>query len=109
MEWDEANQRLFVRAEGGCEICGRSDAIERHHRKRRTDGGDRLSNVVWLCPDHHRYVTEHPSEARRYGWIVSVSRDPLEVPFLWRRREWVYLDDEGNKTPLTIELDDAHA
>jgi hypothetical protein len=47
-------------------------------------------------------------DSRKYGWIVSMSRDPLEVPVLWRSREWFYLEDDGTKRLLEGTLEDAH-
>lgn len=97
--WEWANTVLFVRSGGLCEICGKVPWTERHHRKRRRDGGDRLCNLLALCTDCHRHVTEHPAEARKYGWIVSAYAEPDQVPVLWRRREWFDLDDHGNLLP----------
>lgn len=113
-EWQAANILLMVRSLGCCEKCGNDQGpFERHHRKRRRDGGDRLANVVLLCRSCHRHVTEHPAEARKYGWIVSVSRDPADVPFLWhayrQEADWVYLDDEGNTRVAFGDIEDAHA
>jgi hypothetical protein len=109
-EWETANVLLQTRSLGRCEICNTDRGpFERHHRKRRRDGGDRLANIVLLCRPHHQWVTEHPAEARRSGWIVSVNRDPAEVPFLWHRRDWMMLDDEGGKTYLYDMAEDADA
>lgn len=100
-EWQEANRVLAVRSGGCCEWCGRNyGPFERHHRKRRRDGGDRLANILLLCRDCHHHTTEHPLKAREAGLIVSVSRDPAEVPFLQLHRNWVWLDDAGNATPF---------
>lgn len=109
-EWQAANVTLLHRAEGGCEWCGATyTPLDRHHRKRRRDGGDRLSNIVLLCRTDHAWATEHPEKARQVGLIVSVARDPAEVPFLWRRHEWVWLDDDGSKRifldPMPTETD----
>lgn len=94
-----------------CEWCGGyGQVIERHHRKRRRDGGDRLCNVIYLCRPHHQWVTEHPAEARKLGLIVSVYRDPADVPILYHRKDWMLLDDDGGKMLWPApELDDAHA
>lgn len=113
-EWQEANQVLFARSGGACERCGvRTSAMERHHRKRRRDGGDRLCNILLLCAGGdgcHRHVTEHPGEARRYGFIVSAYADPAVIPVLYRRREWMVLGDDGSLMPLPEpESEDAHA
>jgi 5-methylcytosine-specific restriction endonuclease McrA len=107
--WEAANQSLFARSGGLCEICAKVPWTERHHRKRRRDGGDRLCNLLALCTECHKHVTEHPAEARRYGWIVSVYRDPELVPVLWRRREWCTLGDDGALFPAFALDEDAHA
>lgn len=108
-DWANANVILLARAGYACELCGKEcGPVERHHRKRRRDGGDRLSNILMLGRPCHQHITEHPSEARRYGWIVSVSRDPAAIPVLVNRREWVTLDDEGGKVPA-FAVEDAHA
>lgn len=53
-------------------------------------------------------MTEHPLEARRYGFIVSMSSEPDVIPVLYRRREWMLLDDAGSVMPLPSPIDDAH-
>lgn len=106
-EWQDANQILYARSGGLCEICGKVPWTERHHRKRRRDGGDRLCNLLALCGEDHRYVTEHPAEARRYGFIVSAYAEPSVMPVLYRRREWFILDDEGGLRPLPMSNEEA--
>lgn len=108
-EWEAADRVLRRRSRGRCERCGTDRGpFERHHRKRRRDGGDRFSNVMLICVGCHRHVTEHPAEARRFGWIVSVARDPVEVPMLQFGAEWVTLDDAGQSRPLYGPVVDAH-
>jgi hypothetical protein len=99
-QWDEATMLLFARARGRCEIGGEQlgrDHVERHHRQRRRDGGDRLSNLLLVCTDHHRHVTEHPVDARRSGFVVTaLSRiDPADVPVQQWGDTWVLLSDTG--------------
>lgn len=99
-EWEYANTLLMVRSQGRCEIGGcdlNRTGIERHHRIRRRDGGDRLSNLMVLCPHHHRHVTEHPGEAYANGWSIRAltDQDPASVPVrIHPGRLWL-LDDEG--------------
>lgn len=108
--WEAAGLRLSARSGDRCEICGTSQGpFERHHRKRRRDGGDRLCNILLLCPRDHAFVTEHPANARKYGWIVSVNRDPGLVPVLYRRTDWRLLDDSGGMIDAFVVDEDAHA
>lgn len=107
-DWANANPLLMARSNGCCEHCGRplNGRVERHHRQRRQVGGDRLSNILMLLPEHHAYLTEHPEEARANGWVVSShgpdgAPDPATVPvrlpdgYLW------LLDDAGGKRPVS--------
>ena len=92
-EWDTNGRLLEARAAGQCEWCldllgGR---VERHHRQRRRDGGDRLANLVLVHAHCHRHITEHPREATATGHIVRTGHDPAEIPILIGR--WVFLDD----------------
>lgn len=91
---------LWARARGLCERCGDAQPIERHHRKRRRDGGDRLSNLLFLCSSCHRHITDQPesdTRARELGYIVPANGLALSeaVPVLQWGSTWVLLDDEG--------------
>jgi hypothetical protein len=99
-EWGEANAVLYRRARGNCERCSRplgGDAA-RHHRMRRAVGGDRLSNLLLLHTECHRYVHAHPEESRANGWIVAATGqlDPLTAPVRIAGRLWL-LDDAGHR------------
>jgi hypothetical protein len=110
-DWEYAGVLISVRSGGCCEKCGTDRGpFERHHRKRRRDGGDRLAKILYLCGGPqgcHGWITEHPAEARKAGWIVSVSRDPADVPVLTSAHEWVFLDDDGTVRPA-FDVGDAH-
>lgn len=101
--WDWATSALLRRSGGRCERKGcdlYATGLERHHRQRRTVGGDRLSNLLALCSLCHRWITEHPEEARANGWIVSTSEpDPAAVPVVIEGWRWT-LDDAGHRTPV---------
>lgn len=50
----------------GCELR----AVHVHHRKLRSQGGkDTVGNLMHVCAWCHRWVHEHPREARKRGWI----------------------------------------
>lgn len=100
--WETANQVLAVRCAGRCEVCGDllRGRVERHHRKRRRDGGDTLAQILYLHPGCHNKVTENPTWAHDHGYIVWVAENPLDVPVFWCGRQWVLLDDEGGCTPI---------
>jgi hypothetical protein len=98
-EWEDANLILAARSAGMCERCGKEPWTQRHHRKRRRDGGESFPNITALCAICHAWCHEHPALSRQYGWIVSVYMDPVTVPFLRHRREWVLFDEYGGIVP----------
>jgi hypothetical protein len=101
--WEEATLLLLARSGHRCERCGQplNGNLERHHRIRRRDGGDRLSNLLALHSRCHTYITEHPEEAKANGWIVSAlsSIDPADAPVRIAGSLW-YLRDDGTKQPV---------
>jgi hypothetical protein len=101
--WEEATALMLVRCRHLCERCNRPlmGRMERHHRTRRRDGGDRLSNLLALHPGCHTYITEHPEEAKANGWIVPALSDapPTTVPVRIVGAWWL-LRDDGGKTPV---------
>lgn len=72
---------LVARSGGWCEpmVHGECTGVarERHHRKRRRDGGHAVTNLLHCCPECHRWITEHPAYSRMpgVGWIVSAFDD----------------------------------
>lgn len=100
--WEEMNLVLLRRCRGRCEWCGKDlgDSVERHHRVRRSVGGDRLSNIVMLCPKDHRHAHGHPTEARERGVIVSTAGDPANVALVDHKGAVWRLDDDGGRTLL---------
>ena len=50
-EYNEAAKRHGYH----CTLCGRTDVLEAHHVRFRSDGGrGRFRNISFLCPEHHR-------------------------------------------------------
>jgi 5-methylcytosine-specific restriction endonuclease McrA len=98
--WDELTMLLWARARGLCELCGENKPTERHHRKRRRDGGDRLANLLFLCSTCHRWITDNAESvtlARAKGYIVPALgiAEPESWPVLQWGTTWVLLDDDG--------------
>lgn len=99
-DWTVATVNLLSRDHGSCPRCGDRirDKAERHHRQRRTVGGDRYANLLLLHPACHQWITEHPTEARERGWIVSAhGADPADVPVVFTGTPvpsvWLLADD----------------
>ncbi|WP_051898626.1 HNH endonuclease [Sciscionella sediminilitoris] len=106
---NETRARQIVKDRAGlwCERCGYVQAAEWHHRKNRSQGGHWApANGMWLCSPCHRYVTEHPDEAVRFGWACRSWMNPAAVPVLTAWHGWVLLDDLGHYVPV-LEPSDA--
>lgn len=100
-QWDEASMLLAARCRMLCEICGDERPTERHHRQRRRDGGDRLANLLFLCTECHRRITDRPeseTQARELGYIVRALglAQPEDLPVFQWGSTWVLLDDLGH-------------
>lgn len=100
-----ATHMMLTRSHGKCERCGHDitgeTRVERHHRMRRRDGGDRLANLLLLHSSCHKWVTEHPEESVTEGWIVQAngSLDPADIPVRISGYLW-HLDDVGGRRPV---------
>jgi hypothetical protein len=110
--WEHLNGVLFARAAGRCEQCGEAltGDVERAHRQRRRDGGDRASNVLLVHAACHRWQHAHPQDAQRWGWQVSsYAGDPAAVPVrLWGGAS-VLLDDVGLFHPVAPVADSPYS
>jgi 5-methylcytosine-specific restriction endonuclease McrA len=100
-EWDGFTMLLWARSRGVCEKCGENPPTDRHHRKRRRDGGDRLANLLFLCSTCHHWLhdnAESETHARDNGYIVPALGvfDLLTYPVLQWGTTWVVLDDDGH-------------
>jgi hypothetical protein len=97
-EWETATLVILRRDGDRCSWCGKglNNDAARHHRMRRKDGGDRLSNVVLLHTRCHVYVHAHPDEAKERGVIVPPWEDLLTAKITtWRGT--FYLADDGTR------------
>ena len=95
-QWGRWNGVLLAREMNRCACCGAMlrGRVERHHRQRRAIGGDRLSNLICLLPEHHAAVHAHPEDSREKGLIVSsYAEDPAAAPLLLWGTTWVRLTD----------------
>ena len=97
-------QLVQGRAFGRCERCLKPTLSGHHHHRRPKGlGGSRLpdrhdvANLVWLCPEDHRWAHANPRAAAESGFIVprSSGRHPLEVPITNLAGETKWLDNEG--------------
>lgn len=63
-----------------CERCRSRPAIHRHHRKRRSQGGDDSEqNIARVCLECHSWIHDNPRDAAAAGWLVLSWQDPTEV------------------------------
>ena len=70
-ELDEMTPLLTARSRGICEICGYKQAVHRHHRLRRGQGGkNELANLLHLCSTCHDSVHAHPSRSYEDGTLL---------------------------------------
>ena len=54
--------------------------IHRHHRKRRSQGGDDSpTNILLLPQEVHAWVHDNPDKAYELGWLVKSHDDPTEI------------------------------
>lgn len=54
--------------------------VHRHHRKRRSQGGDdSYGNVVDLAPEVHELVHQEPEKAYEHGLLVRSHDDPSQI------------------------------
>lgn len=87
-----------------CEIqvaCDGAPVDELHHRRCRGMGSTRRpetnqpANGAACCYRCHLFAESNRQTALMYGWLVPQGKTPSEVP-MYRRHEWVLLDDLGD-------------
>lgn len=101
----ERNTRKVVKARsnGLCEVCGRAEGANMHHRKNRSQGGPWTpENILHLCGSGttgcHGSITENVRVARERGWSILSTQDPAEVPVFLAGLGFVFLLDDGTTT-----------
>lgn len=82
--WRYIQEQVFIRDEYRCAICGFDLAVDAHHITARTKGGTNdFSNLITLCPNHHRLAdlgiisVEH---LRNYTWQPEHTVDTSILP-----------------------------
>jgi hypothetical protein len=96
-------QQIVIRRSGGvCERCGRERATGKHHRVKRSHGGQWTpSNVVDLCGSGttgcRGWVEANPALAGAQAWTLLSEEDPMSVPLAHAMMPgfMVLLDDAG--------------
>jgi len=97
-------QTVQGRAFGRCERCLHATLYGHlHHRRPKGLGGSKaadrhdVSNLVYLCPEDHRWAHANPADAEAAGFLVPrrSGLSPLEVPITDLAGETRYLDNEG--------------
>ena len=65
-----AKRRRFLSANPVCEKCKHEKSRDVHHVCGRY-GGNYLNEMTWLalCRTCHRWIHDHPKEARERGWL----------------------------------------
>ena len=117
----EAVAIILTRSGGYCEILTEGctqRANQIHHRRPRGMGGTKrpesneAANGLATCEACHRYCETQAREwARNHGFIVPQGADPASRRVWWRcrwwsnRKEWVWLDNEGNMNDVAPQQD----
>lgn len=87
---EHSREQVKGREMGRCLRCGSPAPNGHWHhrrtRRRRNEHTHCACNGVWLCPGCHRWVHDHPFEAKAAGFIVSRYADepglfPIEAFF----------------------------
>lgn len=55
------------------------EGFHAHHRQLRRSGDERPANLLYIGPELHRWIHDHPAEASKLGLIVSQYDDPADV------------------------------
>lgn len=105
---DVVKARVMARAGGLCEHCNHRQGVDYHHRRNRGMGGSKdprsgyASNCLLLCGPCHLWATDNKRAAMEVGVVVSNFCDSPALEPVWRRDQWVLLDDEGGIAPVEV-------
>lgn len=107
-----ARELVYGRSSHWCEVRREGTCLgvagNWHHRK----SAGRVwtpSNGLHLCGSGttgcHGWITEHPADAYKNGWMVRSSADPALAPvYAWRPHatgpQWLLLDDYGGAVEI---------
>jgi len=83
-EWNETLTRQAIksgRSMGLCEWHGDHPATDMHHRRNASQGGKwHPANIIHICREVHREITENPEWAHSVGLTLWAGEEPSEVP-----------------------------
>lgn len=92
----ETREALRRRSGGLCELCGKKQATDAHHRQNRRGQNHTLTNLLHLCRTCHQRVGQHVRYALDQGFAVSQYDEPALREVLYRMRDWVWLGADGS-------------
>lgn len=91
-------KQVLARAGGACELCGRGDANNVHHRRPRGMGGTRLEwvneppNLLFVCGSGttgcHGFLESNRLQAYEMGWLLRMGMMADQVPFTDLAGRW---------------------
>ena len=101
---EERNTKKIVKARSGgiCEVCGRAEAVQMHHRRK----AGRVwspANVLHVCglgnySGCHGHIEQNPTAAKEQGWWLLPIHNPEDEPVFLAGRGRVFLLDDGSMT-----------
>lgn len=72
---NRANTERVNLKKPSCEICGFGKIVEKHHIIKRVDfGSDKLNNIVYLCPNHHKMADSKKYKELMLNLIYSKTK-----------------------------------
>lgn len=83
-----------------CEMCGKSEAADHHHRRPRGQGSTKrldsstASACLHVCRPCHRLAEAERNLATTCGWLVPQNESPVSAPVVYRGVR-VRLSDDG--------------